>query len=89
MYREGRYDEIETLCATGRAYTTAEDLVNFVYLDMIEGCLCARRGQHEKAEERVRRALALAETTDFYWIRGTARLFLSEALALAGRVGEA
>ncbi|MGH3136207.1 MAG: hypothetical protein ACRDPV_06920, partial [Gaiellaceae bacterium] len=89
MYHESRYDEVETLCATGRAYTTTEDLVNFVYLDMIEGCLCARRGQHAEAEERVRRALALAETTDFYWCRGTARLFLSEALALAGRMGEA
>lgn len=89
MYHESRYDEVETLCATGHAYTTAEDLVNFVYLDMIEGCLCARRGQHAEAEERVRRALALAETTDFYWLRGTARLFLSEALALAGRMDEA
>ena len=89
MYHESRYDEVETLCATGRVYTTAEDLVNFVYLDMIEGCLCARREQHAEAEERVRRALALAETTDFYWLRGTARLFLSEALALAGRVEEA
>jgi len=89
LYYAGRYDEIETLCAAGRAYTTAEDLVNFVYLDMIEGALCARRGQHAEAEERVRRALALAETTDFYWLRGTARLFLAEALAFAGRTGEA
>jgi hypothetical protein len=85
MYSEGRYDEVETLCATGR-HTTSEDVVNFVYLDMIEGCLCARRGQHAEAEERVRRAVALADTTDFYWLRGTSRLRLSEALALAGRV---
>jgi hypothetical protein len=86
MYHESRYDEVETLCATGRAYTTPEDVVNFVYLDMIEGGVCARRGQHAEAEERVRRAVALAETTDFYWLRGTARLFLSEALALAERM---
>jgi hypothetical protein len=86
LYHDGRYDEVETLCATGRAYTTSEDVVNFVYLDMIEGCMSARRGQHAEAEERVRRAVALAETTDFYWLRGTARLRLSEALALAGRV---
>jgi tetratricopeptide (TPR) repeat protein len=89
LYQESRYDEIETLCATGRAYTTAEDLINFAYLDMIEGCLCARRGQHAEAEERVRRALALAETTDFYWVRGTSGLFLAEALSLAGRRDEA
>jgi len=89
LYYAGRYDEIETLCATGRAYTTPEDLVNFVYLDMIEGGMYARRERHAEAEERVRRALALAETTDFYWLRGTARLFLAEALGLAGRTGEA
>ena len=89
MYCEGRYDEVETLCAKGRASTTSEDVVNFVYLDMVEGCVCARRGQHAEAEERVRRAVALAETTDFYWLRGTTRLRLSEAFALMGRMDEA
>jgi class 3 adenylate cyclase len=89
MYYEGRHDEVETLCARGRAYTTPDDLANFVYLDMLEGGLCARRGQHAEAEERVRRAVARADTTDFYWFRGTARLFLTEALVLAGRTTEA
>jgi ATP/maltotriose-dependent transcriptional regulator MalT len=84
MYCEGRYDEVET-CAPVALHDVGGRR-QLVYLDMIEGCLCARRGQHAEAEERVRRAVALADTTDFYWLQGTSRLRLSEALALAGRV---
>jgi len=83
LYEVGRYDEIEALCAIGRANTTPDDLVNFVYLDMLEGCLLARRGRHAEAEERVRHAVATAETTDFYVLRGAARRFLAEALSPA------
>jgi class 3 adenylate cyclase/tetratricopeptide (TPR) repeat protein len=89
LYQAGRYDEIEALCEKGRAYTTPDDLVNFFYLDLIEGGACARRGQHTKAEEKARRAVALADTTDFYGIRGTGRLRLAEVLALAGKTSEA
>jgi tetratricopeptide (TPR) repeat protein len=89
MYRERRYREVDELCSVARALTTAHDLVNFVYLDMLDGCVCARRGEHAEAYERASRALTLAETTDFYDLRGTARLFLAEALVLAGRGDEA
>ena len=89
MYLESRYDEAEMLCATGRAYTTPDDLVNFVYLDMLEGGICAWRGRHDEAEDRLRRAVTLADTTDFYWLLGTSRVRLAEALALAGRTVEA
>ncbi len=84
LYSQGRFEEVEGLCSTGRELTTAHDLINFALLDMLEGGLCAHRGQHVDANDRVRRAVALAETTDFYWLRGIARLFLAEALALAG-----
>jgi hypothetical protein len=89
LYRTERYDEVETLCATGRELTTAHDLVNFVYLDMIEGCMSARAGRDAEADERARRAVALAETTDHYELRGNARLFLAEALVLAGSADDA
>jgi class 3 adenylate cyclase len=89
LYRQGRCDEVEELCAHGRELTTAHDLVNFVYLDAIEGCLCARRGQHDKATERARHAVALAETSDFYEIRGIARLYLAEVLTLVGKTDAA
>jgi class 3 adenylate cyclase/tetratricopeptide (TPR) repeat protein len=89
LYFEGRHDEIEELCAIARATTSPDDVVNFVLLDAIEGSLLARSGRHVEAEERVRAALALAEATDFYRIRGDARIFLSGVLALAGRMEDA
>jgi len=89
LYQENRFDEAEALCGTGRAYTTPSDLVNFVYLDMIEGGMRAWRGEHAEAEDLVRRAVTLAETTDFYWLRGASLLRLAEVHALAGRTLEA
>ena len=62
LYRAGADDrEIEQLCAKARETTAAEDLVNFVWLEMISGLLHARRGEYEQAEERSRRAVALTE----------------------------
>jgi class 3 adenylate cyclase/tetratricopeptide (TPR) repeat protein len=89
LYFEGRYEEVEDLCAIGRATTSPDDVVNFILLDAIEGSLLARGGRHAEAEERVRAALALAEATDFFRVRGDVRIFLSGVLALAGRMDEA
>ena len=62
LYRAGADDrEIEELCAKARETTAADDLMNFVWLDMVGGLLHARRGEYEQAEERSRRAVALAE----------------------------
>ena len=63
--------------------------MNFVWLDMVGGLLHARRGEYEKAEEHSRRAVELAETTDFHFARSYSRAFLAEVLVLSGRSGEA
>ncbi len=90
LYRAGADDtEIEELCAKARETTAADDLINFVWLDMVSGLLHARRGEYEQAEERSRRAVALAETTDFHGARSYARAYLAEVLALSGRSEEA
>jgi hypothetical protein len=89
LYFEERYDELEELCEIGRATTTPDDVVNFVLLDAIEGCLLTRGGRHSEAEERVRRSVALADATDFYRIRGDSRIFLAGMLALLGKADEA
>jgi tetratricopeptide (TPR) repeat protein len=90
LYRRGADDaEIEALCDQAREATGAADLVNFVWLDIIGGLLHARRGEHEEAEECSRRAVALAETKDFYPARSFSSAYLAETLALAGRRGEA
>jgi hypothetical protein len=89
LYFEGRYDEIEALCAIGRATTSPDDVINFVGLDELEGCLLARRGQLAEGEERVRRSVARADTTDMFRARGDTRVALASVLALAGKADEA
>jgi tetratricopeptide (TPR) repeat protein len=90
LYRAGADDgEIEELCAKARETTAAEDLVNFVWLEMVSGLLHARRGENEQAEERSRSAVALAETTDQHFARSYSRAYLAEVLALSGRSEEA
>ena len=56
---------------------------------MVGGLLHARRGEYEQAEERSRRAVALAETTDHHFARSYCRAYLAEVLALSGRSEEA
>jgi tetratricopeptide (TPR) repeat protein len=90
LYRAGAdVREIEALCAKARETTPAEDLVNFVWLDMVSGLLHARRGEYEQAEEHSRRAVALTETTDFHFARSYSRAYLAEVLALSSRGEEA
>ena len=86
LYRAGADDrEIEELCAKARETTPAEDLMNFLWLDVVGGLLHARRGEYEQAEERSRRAVALAEKTDHHLARSYSRAYLAEVLTLSGR----
>ena len=89
LYLEGRYEEIDDLCAIGRATTTRDDLINFVFLDMVEARMLARRGRYAEAEERARDAVERGDTTDLSFLRAEPRLALAEVLALAGRRDEA
>ena len=89
LYYQGRFDEAGEYCSRARESTPAADLVNFVYVDGLEALLLARDGQYEEAEERVHRALELAETTDFWAARGDSHLMLAEVRALAGKSDEA
>jgi tetratricopeptide (TPR) repeat protein len=90
LYRAGADDgEIEALCAKAREMTAADDLANFVWLDMVSGLLHARHGEYQEAEEGSRRAVAVADTTDFHSARSRSRVYLAEVLALSGRGEEA
>jgi len=89
LYEQGRLDEAEDLCRLGRDLTTPDDLINFIYVDMIEGGLCAHRGKSEDALERLRQAVQRSDGTDFYWARAASRVRLAEVLALAGCSAEA
>ncbi|HEX2426984.1 MAG TPA: adenylate/guanylate cyclase domain-containing protein [Gaiellaceae bacterium] len=90
LYRQGAEDaEIEELCDEARETTGADDLSNFVWLDMVTGMLHARRGDHTEANRLTLSAVALADTADFHFPRTNSRIFRAEALARAGRHDDA
>jgi tetratricopeptide (TPR) repeat protein len=87
--RRGPEAEIAALCAAARERTLSEDLVNFVYLDGIEGLLCARRDQCDEAKRLARRCVETADGTDHFDVISFARLFAAETLALCDENDEA
>jgi class 3 adenylate cyclase/tetratricopeptide (TPR) repeat protein len=90
LYRQGADDaEIEELCERVRSTTGADDLSNFVWLDLVTGALHSRRGDHEEADRRTANAVALADRADFHFPRTSSRVFRAEALARAGRLDDA
>jgi len=90
LVRQERDDEALSLLALARERTLPEDTVNFIYLSAIEAMLAARQGRLEEAEQLARRSLDLAETTDFFALRGMrARGTVAEILALCGKHDEA
>jgi tetratricopeptide (TPR) repeat protein len=90
LYRAGAdSEEIEDLCDKARDASGKDDLINFVWLDMLGGLLHTRRGEHEQAEQRARQALTLAESTDFYFARAATRTYFAEILVQMGRSEEA
>jgi hypothetical protein len=57
--------------------------------DVVDGLLHARRGLLDDGERLVRRGLELAETTDFWELRGSAWMALADVLRERDRNGEA
>ncbi len=89
LYEQGRYDESLVWCDRVRETTGADDLVNFVFLEAIEGCLLARQGRFDEAEKLARQALERTHAIDFTEARAAVRALLAEVLGLAGRIEEA
>jgi len=90
LYRKGSDDaELEELLERVRETTGADDLSNFVWLDIVAGMLHARRGEHSEADRCTRSAVDLADTADFHFPRTSSRIFRAEVLARAGRRDEA
>ena len=85
VYLRGDLEEVRELCALVREESPKDDRINWVYLECLEACLLSHAGETEEAEARTRKALSLADTTDFYFARGATRLYLATILARAGR----
>ena len=88
-YRRADYEGAKALCDVAASTTLPGDTADVIYLAALEGGLLAHEGRVEEGEAAARRGLALSETTDFFQMRGHARAFLAEVLALAGKRAEA
>ena len=80
LYVQGRLGEIPELLEIVRSTSTPDDLVNFVYLDALDGAVHAGEGRLSEAVEAGRRALGMAETTDYFFMRAWVRLLLADTL---------
>ena len=72
-----------------RSTSATEDAVNFIYIAALEGALHAGEGRLADAELAGRRALDLAEQTDYFFMRTWVRTLLAETLTWADRADEA
>jgi tetratricopeptide (TPR) repeat protein len=84
LCEQGRYDEAFELCPVVRETSPSDDMVNFIYADMIEGYVLVRRGRFDEGLDLLVRALERSDTTDFFVSRAEVRLSMGDALALAG-----
>jgi tetratricopeptide (TPR) repeat protein len=84
LYEQGRYDEAFDLCPVVRETSPSDDIVNFIYADMIEGSVLVRRERVEDGLALLSRALERADATDFFFARADVRLSLGDALAVVG-----
>jgi len=72
-----------------RRITASDDLINFVFIGFAEGLVLAHEGRFTEAEDVGRRAVDLADGTDFCFGRPLAHSYFAETLALVGKPEEA
>jgi tetratricopeptide (TPR) repeat protein len=72
-----------------RRITAGDDLINFVFIELVEGRLLAHENKLAEAEAVGRRAVELADRSDFCVGRPFAHSYFAVTLALAGKPEEA
>ena len=89
LYAKGRFDEVREWCEKARETTGADDITNFLDLDLLEGLLLARDDRVEEAEAAAQRAIERLEGIDMNEIEAYAHEHLSEIFALTNKPVEA
>ena len=89
FYAKGRFDEVREWCEKARGTTGADDITNFLDLDLLEGLLLARDNCLEEAEAAAQRAIQRLEGIDMNEIEAFAHGHLSEIFALTNNPVEA
>jgi class 3 adenylate cyclase/tetratricopeptide (TPR) repeat protein len=88
VYRQGRYDEAESLSEISEEATAPDDIASLVGWRAVRAKVLARRGEFERAEKLVDEAVELSEATDFLNMQADVLLDRAEVLRLAGRANE-
>ena len=86
---QGDYEQAAQWCSEVRATLNEYDLTDAVAVDSLEGFLAAVAGSHADAERLSTKAIAAAETTDFYEARAGAYEWHARTLVLTGKRPEA
>jgi DNA-binding SARP family transcriptional activator len=89
VYRQGRYDEIETLVAQSDTVGSADDGANRIWTLRLRAKVLGRMGSLDDAEHLAAEAVALSRESGSPEFLGDALLDLGEVLTLAGKGVEA
>ena len=89
VYRQGRYEEADSLAELSKRVTAPDDLASQMLWRSVRAKIAARRGDFDVAQALAQEAAALADSTDASHFHGDVRMDLAEVLWLAGRPEEA
>lgn len=84
LYEEGRFDEVGEWCEHSRATSGADDLVNFIYIDALTGCLLARAGSADEARTAALSATRQIDGIEHSETEVKTLRYVSEVFALTG-----
>jgi class 3 adenylate cyclase/predicted ATPase len=85
----GRHDEAEPLAHRARELANEQDVWSQALWRQVQALVLAYRGEHDKAVQFAREAIAILEPTDSLTEQGQAFADLAEVLMCAGRSDEA
>ena len=86
LYEQGRLHDVHEWRDKARATTGADDLANFLLLDLLDGCLLGRDGRIDEAEAAAQRAIQRLELIDMNEIEAEAHGYLAEIFASTGKL---
>jgi predicted ATPase len=89
VYRQGRYDEADSLAELSKRVTAQDDIASQMLWRSVRAKIAARRGDFDVAQALAQEAAALADPTDALHLHGDVRMDLAEVLRLADRPEEA
>ena len=84
-----RWDDAAEAVGASERTTSPDDRASNILIGAAQGRLLAARGSVEEAEAHARKAIAIAETTDFLTMHGDALVALGRVLEAARRAAQA